>query len=602
MTTAPSTTASIVSRPPPFAGAPLGPARRLGQRLRPSRHLLVALVAQVAFLAWCSGAPARAQPSPPPPLTYDELADLVRRCDSGAPPAGVDCAKLLEPTTDRVGLRTLGEELRRRPARETFDTAGGAAPTRGVAWTNVLTDFFVARLEATAAQLLEERVGKALCGDDGASKLAALLPRTCKLLHGASLAALAGVGQLIRADLRELPLNLPGFLRAQAGASLERSTQALLCVLEAVGRASPRLETQGPRGALAFLAAYQPPDVCASSPSKQVLQALSSAAGLVAASMDDTAGASGGLDPRALRLWLGARASDEVNAGAIASALPALTRALEGLRAAAAAAPSREQVGELLDALAAAVAELVPDSAATTRDELAGALRVAAALWTRRYYQAAVEVTALPRVAELLEDKLGRLGTNLLRYLPLLGQLAEAETSEQARAALEAAAAPQGSYRAFHEETAWFVGGLAGLAGTMGARVPSLSAMLPVGLEFGGPVCGGACSYRVMVSVLDLGTELSARLQELGTDEQGADGAEDASPPRSLRSAVAPGVLVGMSVGKSPLLVTAGAQYLPAGRTVFDCPAETLCTNTRPTSAWRFSLGLSVDLPAFRLW
>lgn len=560
-----------------------------------SRNLLAALV---ALVVWLSGQAVHAQPS----VTYHDVAALVRLCDSGQAPAWVACPKLLEPAADRSALRAFGQQLSTHAAGS---PVGGAASARGVAWSNVLADFFIARLEATAAQLIRERIGTKVCGD-AASKLAALLPRTCNALRGASLAALASVGQLMRDDLRELPLNLPGFVRTQAGSSLAPDTNALLCLLEAVGRASPRLETQGPQGALEFLAAYQPSDACTSAPSKEVLHALSAAAALVVASMDETGGTAFELDPRALRIWLGMRAPNEVSTTAIASALPALTRALEGLRAAAVTAPSRAQVGELLDTLAAAVTALASDLATDAREQVAGALRVAAALWTRRYYQAAVEVTVLPNVAAFLERKLGRHGKDLVRYLPLLGQLAEAKTAEDAKAVLETATAPLDSYRAFHEESAGFVGGLAGLAAFIGARdgerAPALSAMLPIGLEIGGPIRGGACSYRVMFSLLDLGTELSARIDDQGADELGSDGEEDAAPPRSLRNAVALGVFFGGSLGTTPLLVTVGAQFLPAGRTVFDCPADTLCTNTRPTASVRFSLGLSVDLPSFRLW
>jgi hypothetical protein len=69
-----------------------------------------------------------------------------------------------------------------------------------------------------------------------------------------------------------------------------------------------------------------------------------------------------------------------------------------------------------------------------------------------------------------------------------------------------------------------------------------------------------------------------------------------------LTSVLAPGIFGSVGLGNSPLQLGLGVQYLPANRSVFDCPMDTLCSDTRAKAVVRGMVFLAVDLPVLSIW
>ena len=171
------------------------------------------------------------------------------------------------------------------------------------------------------------------------------------------------------------------------------------------------------------------------------------------------------------------------------------------------------------------------------------------------------------------------------QFLPLLIDLAAAQTVEDVQAALSAAAAPMGSWRAKRQAPLTItVSALAGLSG--GGEFP-LSRQLsftPQAGFAGGPLAalGLDLAWRVrgpqywtlgmFVSVLDLGQLAYARVASIdGMEKSDTVRAKTASEV-SFLSVLAPGTFLRVGAGNTPLTFGIGAAVAPQLRQYFITP------------------------------
>lgn len=194
----------------------------------------------------------------------------------------------------------------------------------------------------------------------------------------------------------------------------------------------------------------------------------------------------------------------------------------------------------------------------------------------------------------------------LTRMIFLGGQLAMVQDAESAEQAIEAFAAPPGSWRRKREGN-WYwtinayVGGVIGgehvsATGDIGVRAkgdwsPVTGLHIPVGLEVGVPeacvpiprvthLCSG--SLGIFAQVIDLGVLVSYRLDESDTVDQ--------MPEVGVRQVFSPGIYGTFGFGNSPISLLAGFSYLPALRALSTDENVEL-------NAWRYSLSVVFDIP-----
>lgn len=185
------------------------------------------------------------------------------------------------------------------------------------------------------------------------------------------------------------------------------------------------------------------------------------------------------------------------------------------------------------------------------------------------------------------------------RYLPFVTEVAAAETSEDVERALEAAAAPVGSYRAKRVEGRStvslnaFVGVQGGVEYVRGVAWSADSiqggVFAPVGVEMAYGVCEGL-SLGVFLSLLDLGTLVNFR----GEVSDAGNTNVESEPAYTFAQVFAPGGYLTLGMSESwPLTFGLGASLVPQLRRVSDA------TSSRDAAAFRIGAFLAVDLPIF---
>jgi hypothetical protein len=222
----------------------------------------------------------------------------------------------------------------------------------------------------------------------------------------------------------------------------------------------------------------------------------------------------------------------------------------------------------------------------------------------------------------------GPLPVVLKRYLPLLVDLAGAKTSDDVRAALEASAAPLGSWAIKRRAgTVTFsitalVGGMAGgelLAGRAldltTSRVPAFAPAwaaglaAPIGVDMSFAASGS--TVGVFASVFDVGALSWARITDTRpalTDMTMSEGAE-VEPKLGLLQVLSPGLYLRVGIGKSPFTLAAGASVAPRVRkfnyrTSITDPLTGMPvagTGTEDVTAIRVGLILGVDVTILEL-
>lgn len=197
---------------------------------------------------------------------------------------------------------------------------------------------------------------------------------------------------------------------------------------------------------------------------------------------------------------------------------------------------------------------------------------------------------------ELLPDVSNRpFISRFLKYGSFMASLVEAETPEQAKAVIEAAALPPGSYSVkrhshFNVSLNGYFGGLAGHERIKGIEagqiINNVSLSAPVGVHFGwGRVMSAnknPWSLGFFMPFIDLGTLASYRL--------GNDAAES-TPEIKLHHILAPGVFLECGIGGTPLSLGFGVQMGPQLRKI---QGEDLLTGA---TYWRIGGSLKVDIP-----
>lgn len=161
---------------------------------------------------------------------------------------------------------------------------------------------------------------------------------------------------------------------------------------------------------------------------------------------------------------------------------------------------------------------------------------------------------------------------NLYEVLPLVTEMANASSSKDVAAAIEAASAPVGSYEAKFERATVAVNAFVG--GSFGAEVvkpsasfdsaPVIGVFAPVGLHITKPFYDRSMHGGVMVSVFDLGTVVSARLEsETVQDPSGETTTVDAAPTVGVAQVVSPGLYLTLGIARAPIVIGFGAALSP---------------------------------------
>lgn len=183
---------------------------------------------------------------------------------------------------------------------------------------------------------------------------------------------------------------------------------------------------------------------------------------------------------------------------------------------------------------------------------------------------------------------------NFVRYGSLIAAVAEAETSEEVAAAIEAFALPAGSARIkresrFNVALNAYTGLLVGHEKILGDQdnwINTFAVSAPIGIAISrgrvfGPTSHG--SLTAFLSFIDIGAVTAFRFQNDTT----------VSPPSiKLKDIISPGLALSYGIGRTPLSVTAGWQAGPLLREVGTASNQTF--NTRYS---RWYLTLAVDIP-----
>lgn len=195
--------------------------------------------------------------------------------------------------------------------------------------------------------------------------------------------------------------------------------------------------------------------------------------------------------------------------------------------------------------------------------------------------------------------------------LPLIVEVANAESSKEVAVAIEAAAAPAGSYRSKYEH--WtlslngFVGGGGGGEFVSSEGLQGLSTIAtgfaPVGLHAAAPWASGKDGRKWMhiggfVSLIDLGALTTYRVKtELQADEDAAaEGSTEQAPQIGLAQVFSPGAFLTIGVARLPLVIGGGVSMSPNLRRI----SEDGVFEERNATALRMMVFLAIDITLFQ--
>ena len=206
----------------------------------------------------------------------------------------------------------------------------------------------------------------------------------------------------------------------------------------------------------------------------------------------------------------------------------------------------------------------------------------------------------------------GALPRKALVLTGLAVNLTEAGDGEQVQAAFEAAASPVGGWQAkrFRESGAFSLTAYPGFSGgyerltngsAEGDAAGAVGTSLPIGLEFQllprsseltkRSGCVLFCSVGLFVPLIDVGALLTYRLDNSPTI--------DSEPNVSLRQVFAPGLYVSLGVGRSPLALLVGGQFMPSLREVAARGADGAAGEGGTANAFRIGGAIVLDLVLF---
>lgn len=194
------------------------------------------------------------------------------------------------------------------------------------------------------------------------------------------------------------------------------------------------------------------------------------------------------------------------------------------------------------------------------------------------------------------------------KTVPLIVEVATAQSGKEVAATLEAAVAPLGSYRSKYQRDTITLGAMLG-ASFGGEYLPrqdveetrsgTLGVFAPVGLHLARPV-GTKSHLGLFFSVLDLGTLASFRFDNELKPTSETKTAEAATEPNvSFEQVFSPGVFVVFGACKSPFVFGGGISVAPALRDVTFVDSVGGATTTSESAALRGQIFAAVDVPLF---
>ncbi len=187
-----------------------------------------------------------------------------------------------------------------------------------------------------------------------------------------------------------------------------------------------------------------------------------------------------------------------------------------------------------------------------------------------------------------------------LSWLSAGAEFASARTPQQIEAAIAAFAAPPGSWQAKLDQPGVWVNGFVGVFGggeqlfnghSSNQLGPLIAPHLSVGIDFTRPALNHQIAIGLYIPVLDLGALANASGATLSSNSGASMGMMlpvRVSPGQFL----APGLYGRLTLGRSPLVLSAGLSVLPFGREVEVSPMV-----FENASSFRFGASLSADIP-----
>jgi hypothetical protein len=194
-----------------------------------------------------------------------------------------------------------------------------------------------------------------------------------------------------------------------------------------------------------------------------------------------------------------------------------------------------------------------------------------------------------------------------VRVLTLGAEFVSARTARQAEAAIMAFAAPPGSWQARFDRSGLWINGFVGVGGgaewlfESGGRAPLgafFAPFAPIGFDYTVPFASNQWAGGLFVSVIDLGALINASTVAGGlTPTQTMTGMMNTPTvmPRTSTHPgqfLAPGLYGRLNLGRTPLVLSAGASVLPFGREV-----DYGMGRVETLPAVRVGGSLSVDIP-----
>jgi hypothetical protein len=534
--------------------------------------------------------------------------------------------------------------------------AGALAPGLGTLSDQLIrgmAEFLAKRAQDEALRYLREKLKESLCGDAGAHAdlRKAAFSYTCQAIQNLDESmSLQAIGSTMRAaaekDLRKLPdlgLHYAETVHPQA-ANLTFAARLGLAYFEAVRRG------QEPFGVLCSLGELEPQS-CEAKDCAPVSQAVRMASAFAYALRQGGSGWDGFYNPKKLvpqdravagvaLLLLMERRLEQLAApqlpawkltatlvnAVIVRTLDLVTGALdlvrtwEALQATLGGDLSEDQRRQLLAEGMAASAEKVAhfvqlldrfhfiDSSPKVTEAMeywSDFVEVAAGL-VRRDYAGAVTTTlsALGKVAE--KDAFPASGGG--KYLPLIVEIASAQSSNDVAAAFDAAAAPLGTYKLKYRRPMVALNGMLGLYGGfeylnsdgVKGTAPMVAPFAPIGLHGSFPI-NDSWHVGVLISVLDVGALATYRGGKApegdlaGADPKSTPDVKQ-TPQVGFAQVFSPGAYLLFGLGGSPFVAGAGLALSPELREVtqeggFKTDASVL----------RVGAFLGVDVPIFPL-
>ncbi|MCB0395994.1 MAG: hypothetical protein KDD36_05045 [Flavobacteriales bacterium] len=220
-------------------------------------------------------------------------------------------------------------------------------------------------------------------------------------------------------------------------------------------------------------------------------------------------------------------------------------------------------------------------------------------------YSAAI-LSVFRVLSELVPEESG-LSADLVKYLTLAADVAEAKSTEDAKDILETAILPVGSYRIKRSvPRSLFLSSYVGATGgyewmdhnkLSGVCAPYLGPYLPIGIEYctsKGTETRTAASHSILFSLLDLGVVAG---YSFINDSQDSSVAISSVPELKLQNILSPGLSYVYGFRNAPLSIGAGVAFSPRLREIYNSQD----VQVGLANGLRLQLSVMVDVPLLNL-